>query len=256
VVLGLVSALPTVLIGFLLAARGRIIAMPVFTTFVVVAVFFAVRLAIPQTRVTWLCAGLALLSPLVHARGVWLSHQLGKWWWLGGDQPTGGCIAGSRIFRLPLVYRLLMSNLLSLAICIPAAILIAGLVEVQIEWILWLSILLLTVFFLDLLLWSNYSLAVSSAGVEFRSPLHRIRTTWSNIEAISEVGGWTRPVQGLLLREPVKPFPWLALIIAFPRGDIPRSIPLEIFAVRNWQASAVGREIGRYAPHLLGTKSV
>jgi hypothetical protein len=179
-----------------------------------------------------------------------------KWWWLGDGSPVDrpiplASIAGRSVFRLPLAYRVLMSISLGLAFCISAAPLMEILVDDEMRWFFGLSIVLLTVFFLDFLFWSKYCLVVSPAGVEYHSPLHCIRTTWANIEAISIVGGWARPVQGLLLHEGVKPFPWLALLACFPRGDIARSIPVENFAVWHWRQSAVGREIWRYAPQLL-----
>jgi len=86
--------------------------------------------------------------------------------------------------------------------------------------------------------------------------VHRIRTTWDNIDGIAKVGGWTKPVQGLRLRQPVRPFPYLALFLISPRRDHDRSIPLEIFASRQWQESKLGQDIRRHAPHLLGTKSI
>jgi hypothetical protein len=160
--------------------------------------------------------------------------------------------APEKIFRLPRSYRLLMSFLMSLACFFPSAVLLHLLI---IDVSLWLAAELAAhslLFFLFFRYWSLYSLAVSPSRIEYRAPVYRIRTTWDNVEAIAPVGGWSRPVQGFLLRRAVGRYPLLAVLIALPRRDLARSIPLEIFAVRRWENSALGQEIRRLAPHLLG----
>jgi hypothetical protein len=166
-----------------------------------------------------------------------------------------GLPAARKVFRLPLPYRLLMSILTSLAFFFPAAIVIFSLTHNEIGWLILLLSVHAVLFLLSFRFWSIYFLAVSPAGVEYRSPVHRIRTTWENIEAIAQVGGWTKPVQGLRLRQPVGRYPILALLIALPRRDLARSIPVEIFALRRWQESQVGQEIRRHAPGLFASET-
>ena len=158
------------------------------------------------------------------------------------------------VHRLPLLKRVLTAFVVSLAFFFPDAIGAYLLTHNEFMMFALLAIVHVVIFVLVFKLWSGISLAISPTGIEYRSPVHRIRTTWDNIEGIAKVGGWTKPVQGLRLRKPVRPFPYLAFLLVAPRRDIDRSIPLEIFAGQPWQESKVGQDIRRHAPHLLGAE--
>ena len=159
------------------------------------------------------------------------------------------------VYRLPLLNRVLRALVISLAFFFPDAIGAYLLTHNEFMMFVLLAIVHVLIFLVAFKLWSNVSLAISPAGIEYRSPVHRVRANWDNIEGIAKVGGWTRPVQGLRLRKPVRPFPYLAFLFVSPRRDLDRSIPLEIFARQQWQESKVGQDIRRHAPHLLGAKS-
>jgi len=160
--------------------------------------------------------------------------------------------AVEKVFRLPRFYRLLMSFLMSVACFFPTAVALHLLIR---DVSLWLASELAVhslLFLLCLRYWGLYSLTVSPSRIEYRAPVYRIRTSWDNIQTIAQVGGWSRPVRGLLLRTAVSGYPLLGVLIALPRRDLARSIPLEIFAGRRWENSAMGQEIRRHAPHLVG----
>jgi hypothetical protein len=160
------------------------------------------------------------------------------------------------VHRLPLLNRVFMAGVVSLAFFFPDAIGAYWLTHNEFMMFVLLAIVHVVIFLVFFKLCSRVSLAISPTGIEYRSPVHRIRTTWDNVEGIARVGGWTKPVQGLRLRKPVRPFPYFALLFAAPRRDIDRSIPLEIFARQQWQESKVGQDIRRHAPHLLGSESI
>ena len=160
------------------------------------------------------------------------------------------------IHRLPLLRRVLMAFVVSLAFLFPDAI--GAYLLTHNEFMMFVVLIVVhgLIFLVAFKLWSTVSLAISPAGIEYRSPVHRVRSTWDNIEGIAnKVGGWSRPVQGLRLRKPVRPFPYLAFLLVAPRRDHDRSIPLEIFAGQPWQASKVGEDIRRHAPHLVNSQS-
>ena len=163
--------------------------------------------------------------------------------------------AVDKVFHLPRGYRLLMSFFMSLACFFPSAIALFLLIHDESTWIMAEVALHSILLVLFLRYWSLYSLTLSPSRIEYRAPVYRIRTTWDNIEAIAQVGGWSRPVQGLLLRKAVGRYPLLGVLIALPRGDLARSIPVEIFAGKRWENSAIGQEIRRHAPRLMGLKT-
>lgn len=165
--------------------------------------------------------------------------------------PTGV----KNVYRLPLLNRILRAFVISLAFFFPDAIGAYLLTHNEFLMFVVLAIVHILIFLVAFKLWSNVSLAISPAGIEYRSPVHRIRANWDNIEGITKVGGWTRPVQGLRLRKPVRPFPYLAFLLVGSRRDIDRSIPLEIFARQQWQESKVGQDIRRHAPMLFVSKT-
>jgi hypothetical protein len=161
--------------------------------------------------------------------------------------------AAKSVYRLPLMNRIVTAFFISLAFFFPMAIGAYLLTKNEFLMFVTLAIVHTLLFLLFFKVWSSVSLAISPAGIEYRSPVHRIRTTWDNIDGIAKVGGWTKPVQGLRLRQPVRPFPYLALFLISPRRDHDRSIPLEIFARRQWQESKVGQDIRRHAPALFAS---
>ena len=84
--MGGLASLPALLVGRVLERKGLVMQMPVVVIGIVVAVMFTLRLVLPDVPWPWLVGTLAVASPLIYSRALWMPHRLGRWWWLDGDK--------------------------------------------------------------------------------------------------------------------------------------------------------------------------
>jgi hypothetical protein len=80
--LGVMASLPALLIGNALERKGLVLQMPVVVLAVVVAVMFVLRLLLPDSPWYRLVLTVAVASPLIYSRSLWMPLKLGRWWWL------------------------------------------------------------------------------------------------------------------------------------------------------------------------------
>src|SRR5258706_15607465 len=114
---------------------------------------------------------------------------------------TTSAPAAKSVYRLPLMQRLFMAFVVSLACFFPLAIGAYLLTHNEFMMFALLAIVHTIIFVVFFRIGSLVSLSISPTGIEYRSPVHRVRSTWDNVDGIARVGAWTKPVQGLRLRQ-------------------------------------------------------